>query len=358
MDHDLFIRLAPSDVVYLKGENEIKNQLRLWVHNPGYAGKKRFVNRIGLTPHDPLPELDEYTAGLTMFGIFFPYGTRMGQLTSEVLAERITVEAIGNEHTWYCVHDYTSQYGHVWKIFPEEEIELLPGESLQFLISGLVVDSVPGLSSMYIKEKGNPQVQSVQLYKKPAPRILEMNHVLVCDSPRPYATLSWKVENASYCMVTPGDGVRYAPNGTMNLQGVDKVGNVTYTLQAFVDDVDTPLDSKEFEIQWKPVRSSSLQLISGNISPGYNTNSDWKLHIVDKRDQSREYRVYVGFPQEFVRVAPQVMVALTAIDVDHGRNLRVIVQAENVTTSGFTIVITTWWDTILFAASVSWMAYG
>ena len=53
---------------------------------------------------------------------------------------------------------------------------------------------------------------------------------------------------------------------------------------------------------------------------------------------------------------PHVIVALNGLDIDHTRNSRLRVEAVNVRSDGFTIKITTWADTNLYAAGASWTA--
>ena len=54
---------------------------------------------------------------------------------------------------------------------------------------------------------------------------------------------------------------------------------------------------------------------------------------------------------------PLVFVSLQSIDASQGHNLRFDLRAENVTTRGFDVVFSTWFDTKIASCSVSWFAF-
>lgn len=74
-------------------------------------------------------------------------------------------------------------------------------------------------------------------------------------------------------------------------------------------------------------------------------------------DGQREARTHVSFSESFVD-APMVRVWLTMFDVSNGTNVRMDVQAEDVTKTGFSIVFRTWADTRIARVRVGWQAIG
>ena len=58
------------------------------------------------------------------------------------------------------------------------------------------------------------------------------------------------------------------------------------------------------------------------------------------------------------RSPPAVTLGITGLDSSHDQNLRFWLNAINVTATGFTIKFSTWGDTHIARASVSWQAMG
>jgi hypothetical protein len=71
----------------------------------------------------------------------------------------------------------------------------------------------------------------------------------------------------------------------------------------------------------------------------------------------RQSRSPVAFSESFDDL-PSVRVWLTMWDVSKTTNMRMDVQAEDVTTAGFTIVFRTWADTKVARIRVGWQALG
>ena len=65
---------------------------------------------------------------------------------------------------------------------------------------------------------------------------------------------------------------------------------------------------------------------------------------------------FINFPTPFTGV-PTVMVALSRLDVGNGANTRVTTFTDTINNDGFGAVLKTWWDTTLYSAGVSWIAY-
>ena len=66
--------------------------------------------------------------------------------------------------------------------------------------------------------------------------------------------------------------------------------------------------------------------------------------------------VRVDFERPFV-TPPKVVVFLNYIDLDKNRNWRLKATADDIDTSGFTLTIESWGDTILYTAQACWIAY-
>ncbi len=71
----------------------------------------------------------------------------------------------------------------------------------------------------------------------------------------------------------------------------------------------------------------------------------------------REVRVHQDFDESFV-APPSVMVGLSMWDIDHKKNSRVDLLAEDVTSTGFDFVFRTWSDTRVARIRAEWTAIG
>lgn len=71
----------------------------------------------------------------------------------------------------------------------------------------------------------------------------------------------------------------------------------------------------------------------------------------------REVRVHQDFDGSFA-AAPSVMVSLSMWDIDHLKNSRVDLVAEDVTSTGFDFVFRTWSDTRVARIRADWTAIG
>jgi hypothetical protein len=69
----------------------------------------------------------------------------------------------------------------------------------------------------------------------------------------------------------------------------------------------------------------------------------------------RQLTVAISFPKAF-KVKPQVIVAITLLDIDGRFNSRVSVTAEGISRDGCTAVIKTWADSKINAVQGSWVA--
>ncbi|KAI4232926.1 MAG: hypothetical protein L6R40_007248 [Gallowayella cf. fulva] len=65
----------------------------------------------------------------------------------------------------------------------------------------------------------------------------------------------------------------------------------------------------------------------------------------------------INFPRAFQGQPPKIICWLTTVDMDNKYNWRIKTFATDVDTNGFTVHIDTWGDTIMYQASMTWLAY-
>ncbi|MCJ1241707.1 hypothetical protein MMC14_009713 [Varicellaria rhodocarpa] len=71
--------------------------------------------------------------------------------------------------------------------------------------------------------------------------------------------------------------------------------------------------------------------------------------------QPQNYRQKIPFSSPFTK-PPYVVVWLTGLDMESGKNLRIKAEAYDITDKEFTLEVGTWADSILFGGRVEWMA--
>jgi H-type lectin domain len=96
-----------------------------------------------------------------------------------------------------------------------------------------------------------------------------------------------------------------------------------------------------------------LTLLSA-VVPLNSMTTGWSL---DGGEGTRTYSQRVQFDHTFGS-RPVVHVALVAVDASREHNLRVRVRAEDIDSTGFTLVVETWLASQLWAVDVSWLAMG
>lgn len=95
-------------------------------------------------------------------------------------------------------------------------------------------------------------------------------------------------------------------------------------------------------------------LQSGTLSNGYEKDPDaWFLHVGEGR---RVFIQHVDFASAFT-AAPRVVVSLRGVDADTDASLRILVDAENVTKTGFDVRYSTWANSRVYTGWVSWTAH-
>ena len=92
---------------------------------------------------------------------------------------------------------------------------------------------------------------------------------------------------------------------------------------------------------------------SGRVSM-HSDESEWRLH---EGEGDRSADKIVHFKTSFQGL-PQVIVALTKIDIERNRNARLAVEVTDVQAGSFQIEFKTWLDSWVWGAEASWIAFG
>ena len=87
-----------------------------------------------------------------------------------------------------------------------------------------------------------------------------------------------------------------------------------------------------------------------------HTLDGWTLLDVPDT-QPRTCRLVITFEQPFSS-PPLVQLGIVGFDISNRDNLRVRVQALDITPAGFTLEAETWFNTQIWMVSVSWLAMG
>jgi hypothetical protein len=98
---------------------------------------------------------------------------------------------------------------------------------------------------------------------------------------------------------------------------------------------------------------SPLAVLSAVASLG-SASHDWTLR---EGEGTRSFSHVVAFEHAF-SAAPVVHLGIVGADTSKEHNLRLRARAENVTSSGFTLVVETWLHSQVFGVEVSWLAIG
>jgi len=87
------------------------------------------------------------------------------------------------------------------------------------------------------------------------------------------------------------------------------------------------------------------------------SHSEWTLDEALPDGGSRSFRLAVRFRKPFA-TAPLVHVGIAGFDIGNTDAARVTVSAENITTTGFDAVVTTWLYSRLWRIDLNWLALG
>jgi H-type lectin domain. len=80
--------------------------------------------------------------------------------------------------------------------------------------------------------------------------------------------------------------------------------------------------------------------------------SEWHLN---SGTGHRRFRETIKFPEPFT-TPPRVAVALTGVDSSNTTNLRIWIEAQDIETHEFDLLVNTWDDTIIYGVSGVWIA--
>jgi H-type lectin domain len=86
-------------------------------------------------------------------------------------------------------------------------------------------------------------------------------------------------------------------------------------------------------------------------------HEDFSLHIADGDDGVREFRAHIDFVNPFA-APPLVHASLSGFDIDNWDTARLRVHVEDISATGFDLVLSTWRRTKVYSAETSWLAIG
>jgi hypothetical protein len=108
------------------------------------------------------------------------------------------------------------------------------------------------------------------------------------------------------------------------------------------------------------MQTSPWKVLSAQVSVGVLTEG-WQLNVVNHAGEDApricNFLVEVPFDSPFAS-PPVVQLGLTGFDIDQRDSARLTLKAENISSSGFQAVITTWADTRVYGVDFQWFAIG
>lgn len=99
-----------------------------------------------------------------------------------------------------------------------------------------------------------------------------------------------------------------------------------------------------------------LNLLAGSETIG-TQNEGWNLDEAPHGTGPRTFRARVNFERSF-GVTPLVHLGIAGFDVSNQDCARLTTRAENISLTGFDIVLSTWLHTRLWRVDVNWLAIG
>ena len=99
-----------------------------------------------------------------------------------------------------------------------------------------------------------------------------------------------------------------------------------------------------------------FNLLSGVETLG-NGREGWTLDLESGFTEDRAFRASVRF-EHFFSAVPVIHLGIVGFDVSNHDAARLKARAENITRSGFDIVLSTWLNTRAWSVDVSWIAIG
>lgn len=99
-----------------------------------------------------------------------------------------------------------------------------------------------------------------------------------------------------------------------------------------------------------------LQMLAGT-NHFDKTHPGWTLLGPPSEGVDREFSARIEFEREF-SLPPVVQVALSGVDAEGASTLRLRVRARHIDKAGFTLLVSTWFDSQVHGVDVSWLALG
>ena len=188
------------------------NNLDLNIANPEQAPPRKLININRLTPEDDLPSMDESEKDyqLSWFFVWFPWGSGKGDMATANAGNNIAVSPAPDNQNWYCKKKTSDKIGTYWILFPREDMVLAPQESVSFLITNLISATVPGMSYIYIQNKGildyEDESRNERIWKYERVSISSLTAI---PDPAVYkdggaeVQIQWKADNFTSLMLVP-----------------------------------------------------------------------------------------------------------------------------------------------------------
>jgi hypothetical protein len=99
-----------------------------------------------------------------------------------------------------------------------------------------------------------------------------------------------------------------------------------------------------------------LQMLAG--SNHFDSSSpSWTLLGPPSEGTDREFSARIEFERDFA-VPPVVHVGIAGLDADGTGTVRLRVRARHIDCTGFTILVSTWFDSQVHGVDVTWLALG
>jgi hypothetical protein len=99
-----------------------------------------------------------------------------------------------------------------------------------------------------------------------------------------------------------------------------------------------------------------LNFLAGSETLGASLEG-WGLDEAPHGAPARSFRHHVAFSRAFT-APPLVHLGIAGFDVSNEDSARVMTRADEITASGFDIVVTTWLHSRLWRVDVNWLAVG
>ena len=110
------------------------------------------------------------------------------------------------------------------------------------------------------------------------------------------------------------------------------------------------IENKELKEQ---ISKNNINIQSGE----YIAEFPCLQHYMNKDEGYRTFTQHINFEKKYETI-PHVMVSISTLDAcTFNKNIRVMVKAANINTSGFDVQIITWMNSSLFLVKVSWLSY-